>query len=54
MPNPTVISADSHVQEPDELYTERLDTKFRDRVPRVVVHEDGAVIGTLMANVRAD
>lgn len=41
MTNPTVISADSHVQEPDELYTERLDAKYRDRVPQVVVHADG-------------
>ena len=30
-----VISADSHVQEPPELYTERLDKKFRDRAPHV-------------------
>ncbi len=29
-----VISADSHVQEPPELYSEWLDARFRDRVPR--------------------
>jgi predicted TIM-barrel fold metal-dependent hydrolase len=29
-----VISADSHIQEPPELYSEWLDAKFRDRVPR--------------------
>lgn len=29
-----VISADSHIQEPPELYSEWLDAKFRDRAPR--------------------
>jgi len=29
-----VISADSHIQEPPELYSEWLDVKFRDRAPR--------------------
>ena len=31
----TIISADSHVQEPDEIYSERLPREFRDRVPRI-------------------
>ncbi|MBT5191634.1 MAG: amidohydrolase [Rhodospirillaceae bacterium] len=31
-----VISADSHIQEPPELYSEWLDAKFRDRAPRTV------------------
>jgi predicted TIM-barrel fold metal-dependent hydrolase len=31
-----VISADSHVVEPDGLWVQRLDRKFRDRAPRVV------------------
>ena len=35
-----IISADSHVQEPDEIYTERLPVKFRDRVPRRVDVDD--------------
>lgn len=30
------ISADSHVTEPIELYAERVDRSFRDRVPRIV------------------
>ena len=30
-----IISADSHVQEPEEIYSERLPRKFRDRVPHV-------------------
>ena len=34
-----VISADSHIQEPPELYTEWLDKKFRDRAPRREVRD---------------
>ncbi len=30
-----VISADSHIQEPPELYGEWLDKEFRERAPRV-------------------
>lgn len=29
-----IISADSHVQEPDELYSEWLPAQYRDRAPR--------------------
>lgn len=32
----TCISTDSHVTEPIELYEERVDAEFRDRVPRIV------------------
>src|SRR2546426_165987 len=31
-----VISADSHMMEPADLWVGRLDRKFRDRAPRVV------------------
>ena len=31
-----VISADSHMTEPPDLWTTRLDQPFRDRAPRVV------------------
>ncbi|MEI7999794.1 MAG: amidohydrolase family protein [Actinomycetes bacterium] len=31
-----LVSADSHVTEPIELYEERVDARFRDRVPRIV------------------
>jgi predicted TIM-barrel fold metal-dependent hydrolase len=34
-----VISADSHMTEPGDLWVERLDRKFRDRAPRVVKNE---------------
>ncbi|MGH7986901.1 MAG: amidohydrolase family protein [Candidatus Binataceae bacterium] len=34
-----VISADSHMMEPADLWVERLDEKFRDRAPRVVKSE---------------
>ena len=48
MPDPlietlTIISADSHVQEPPELYEERLPEKFRHRAPRIEEREDGSV-----------
>jgi len=34
-----VISADSHMMEPAELWVGRLDRKFRDRARRVVKNE---------------
>ena len=36
-----VISADSHVMEPPDLWTDRVEPKFRDHAPRVVREEDG-------------
>ena len=36
-----LISSDSHVSEPSDLWVERLDTKYRDRVPRVVLNPEG-------------
>ena len=36
-----VVSADSHMMEPADLWTERLDTKFSDRAPHVVETEKG-------------
>ena len=38
-----VISADSHIQEPLELYEERLPKKYRHRTPRTMTDSDGAV-----------
>ena len=35
-----VISADSHIQEPPELY-ERIPRQYRDRAPQIVEHQDG-------------
>ena len=35
-----IISADSHVMEPANLWQERLDKKFRDQAPRVVKNEN--------------
>ena len=29
-----LISSDSHVSEPPDLWVERIDTKYRDRAPR--------------------
>jgi predicted TIM-barrel fold metal-dependent hydrolase len=38
MVEPKLISADSHVNEPGDLWVERIDKPFRDRAPRVVDH----------------
>ena len=38
----TFISTDSHVTEPIELFAERVDAEFRDRVPRIETVGDGA------------
>lgn len=37
-----VISADSHMMEPADLWETRLDNKFRDRAPKVVKNERGS------------
>ena len=36
----TYVSADSHVTEPPEVWTDRLDTEFRDRAP-ILAHPPG-------------
>jgi predicted TIM-barrel fold metal-dependent hydrolase len=36
-----IISADSHMCEPPQLWVERIDKQFRDRAPRVVKDPDG-------------
>ena len=36
-----VVSADSHVNEPPDLWQTRVDAKFRDRIPRIEVDEKG-------------
>ncbi len=36
-----IISADDHVIEPPDLWTSRIEPKFRDRAPRIVSMEDG-------------
>ena len=36
-----LISADSHVNEPGDLWVERIDKTFRDRAPRVVENLPG-------------
>ncbi|MYB10286.1 MAG: amidohydrolase [Acidimicrobiia bacterium] len=37
----TYISTDAHVTEPIDLYRERVDAKYRDRVPRIEEGEEG-------------
>lgn len=39
MTAPKIISADSHVQEAEEIYNERLPKKFRSRVPHIEVRD---------------
>ena len=41
MTEPKLISANSHVNEPGDLWVERLDTHFLDRAPRVVENPPG-------------
>ena len=36
-----MISSDSHIVEPPNLWTERMDSRDRDRAPRVVQEADG-------------
>jgi len=38
-----VISADSHLTEPGDLWVERLDGKYRDNAPRVIKKEKAGV-----------
>jgi predicted TIM-barrel fold metal-dependent hydrolase len=38
------ISADSHVNEPQKLWSERLDKKFRDQAPKVNTTADGKLV----------
>ena len=40
MPSYRIISSDSHVIEPAELWGTRVDAKFKERAPRVVYTED--------------
>ena len=37
-----MISSDNHVFEPPDLWTSRIEPKFRDRAPRVVRKDDGS------------
>ena len=41
MPDQKVISVDSHVQESQTLYQERVPAKYHDRLPRVEERGDG-------------
>ena len=41
MANYRIVSSDNHVIEPADLWTSRAETRFRDRVPRIVREESG-------------
>ena len=41
MSRPVLISSDSHIIEPPDLWLERIDREYRDRAPRVVQEEGG-------------
>jgi predicted TIM-barrel fold metal-dependent hydrolase len=48
-----LVSADSHVQEPPDLWTSRMDKRFRDRAPHVVTRPEGEFFvceGALMSD----
>jgi predicted TIM-barrel fold metal-dependent hydrolase len=45
MPEDVIISADSHMTEPQELWVERIDRRFRERAPRVVTQEHDGKMG---------
>jgi len=36
-----MVSADGHANEPANLWVERIDAKYRERLPRVVTDKDG-------------
>jgi predicted TIM-barrel fold metal-dependent hydrolase len=44
-----MISADSHVSEPPDLWAERVDKRFRDRAPQIVVDPPGLTGAYFMA-----
>ena len=41
MPNYKLISADSHVFEPREMWVDYIDPQFRERAPRIVTDPNG-------------
>ena len=41
MDNYRIISSDNHVYEPADLWTSRIEPKFREQAPRIVHEEDG-------------
>ena len=43
MPDYRIISSDNHVVEPPDLWTERIESRFKDRGPRPVDTDDGPV-----------
>src|SRR5438445_13747228 len=43
-----LISADSHVNEPGDLWVERIDTQFRGRAPRVIENPPGLKPGAYL------
>ena len=47
MPNYRLISADSHVSEPPDLWVTRVDKKYRERAPRLAVVKDPAPLAGL-------
>ena len=41
MPNYRLISANSHVNEPPDLWVSRVDKKYRERAPQLMVNPPG-------------
>ena len=60
MPNYKIWSSDSHIIEPADLWESRIDSKYRDRAPRIVREDghdqwycDGVAFGNIGANQQA-
>lgn len=45
-----MISADIHANEPADLWEERIETKFRDRVPHIRKDEKGGLWSVVEGN----
>ena len=43
MPGYRIVSSDSHIYEPPDLWTSRIDRKYRDRCPQLRPNEDGQI-----------
>ena len=41
MPNLKVLSSDSHIVEPPDLWTSRIDPAFQDRAPHMIIDDEG-------------
>ena len=43
MPDYRIVSSDNHIYEPADLWTSRIESKYRDRCPRIMPYQDGQI-----------